>query len=352
MSSIESPAAPDQTVTRKRSPGSGRSLVLVLLLGTAAIGWGAYERWQRETMATTAMVATRDFRPAIRLATAERSEKAIPLGLPGDTAAIEQARIFARASGFLAERSVDIGSRVHAGQLLARIAAPDLDAQLAQAAAALGQREAALRQAEAQVKQAQSRKDLASVTDGRTAELARRGWASQQTADQTRFSLAAQDADLANATAGVAVAKANYATQLANVHQLQELTGYERVVAPFEGVVTARNVDVGDLIHSTGSTRPMFVVQRDDVLRIRVDVPQAFAVGVRDGLGAEIVLPERPGSIFKGVVARNAAALDPISRTLPVEVDVDNRAHLLAPGQFVNVTIFVPRVSPDVIVAR
>ena len=275
----------------------------------------------------------------------------IDLTLPGTTAPFDEARIFARATGYVAERRVDIGSRVRAGDLLARIAAPDLDQQLRQAEATLGQRAAALRQAAAAVNQAQSNKELANVTNGRTAVLAREGWDTQQSADQTRLGLAVQDANLISAQAGVTLAQANYQAQLATVQQLQELTGFEQVTAPFDGVVTVRNVDTGDLINGTASGgTAMFVLQNDDVLRVHIDVPQAAAVGLVDGLAAKVTLPEMADTVFQGTVARNAAALNTNTRTLPAEVDIKNDAHLLHPGLFVNVTVSVPRSSSDVVV--
>jgi HlyD family secretion protein len=329
---------------------SHRPFWIAGLVVAAAIVWGGYGHWQRAAQADETQRETVDFKPVLQVAVAQRTDGTIPLKLPGSTAAFEQARIFARATGYIAERRVDIGSRVHQGDLLARIAAPDLDQQLKQAEATLAQRAAALQQAQAQVNQAQSNKDLATVTNGRTTVLARQGWETQQNADQTRLGLVAQNAAVVNAQAGVAVAQAALQTQLAIARQLQELTGYELVTAPFDGVVTERNVDTGDLISTAGGGTAMFVVQRDDVLRVRVDVPQSDAVGLKDGLTAQVALPERPDQVFTGIVARNAAALNANSRTLPVEIDVKNDAHLLYPGQFVNVTISIPRTAPDVVV--
>jgi HlyD family secretion protein len=323
----------------------------IALLVVAVIGWGAYGHWRRNVRASEAEQELVNFRPSVQVVTVQATASPVALTLPGTTAAFERAQIFARATGYIAERRVDIGSRVHAGDLLVRIAAPDLDQQLRQAVATLGLRQAALRQAVAGVSQAQSNEELAHVTNGRTSVLAREGWSTEQHADQTRLTLAAQSASVASAQAGVALAQANEEAQQATVHQLQELTGYEQVIAPFDGVVTARNVDVGDLINGTASGgTAMFVLERDDVLRVHIDVPQSAAVGLVDGLAAQVRLPEIPGQVFHGVVARNAASLAVESRTLPVEVDVRNDVHLLHPGLFVNVTLEIPRVSPGVIV--
>ena len=286
----------------------------------------------------------------MRVVAARKLADPVPLTLPGDVAAFDRATIFARATGYIAERRVDIGSRVHAGDLLARIAAPDLDKQLAQAQATLDQRSAELRQAEAAVNQAQSNKDLADVTNERIAALAHQGWETKQSADQTRLTLAAQDAGLRNSQAGVVVAQANYQAQVATVQQEQELTGFERVVAPFDGMVTARNVDVGDLVSGSASGGvSLFTVERDDVLRVHIDVPQSATVGLIDGLPAQVVLPELPDQVFHGTVARNAGALEAASRTMSAEVDVRNDAHRLRPGSFVMVTLAIPRAAPAVV---
>jgi RND family efflux transporter MFP subunit len=344
---IDSSAEPSGPAARL----SHRPFWIAGALTVAAIGWGAYGHWRRDAQAAETQRETIAFTPTVQVALAQRSAGPVELTLPGTTAPFDEARIFARATGYVAERRVDIGSRVHAGDLLARIAAPDLDQQLRQAEATLGQRAAALRQAEAAVNQARSNKELANVTNGRTAVLAREGWEPQQSADQTRLGLAVQDANLISAEAGVAVAQANYQAQLATVQQLQELTGFEQVTAPFDGVVTARNVDTGDLINGTaaGGTA-MFVLQNDAVLRVHIDVPQAAAVGLVDGLAAKVTLPEMPDTAFQGTVARNAAALNANTRTLPAEVDIRNDAHLLHPGLFVDVAVAVPRASADVVV--
>jgi HlyD family secretion protein len=351
------PPAPDHRASEEPSTDQGRyrpSRRPVLIIGAivaAAIAGGAYGKLRENAEAAEVQAQTLDFKPTVRVVAARRDADPLSLTLPGDVAAFDQATILARATGYVAERRVDIGSRVHAGDLLARIAAPDLDKQLAQAKATLDQREAELRQAEAMVNQAQSNKDLADVTNERIATLARQGWETKQSADQTRLALVAQDAGLKNSQAGVIVAQANYQAQLAAVQQEQELTGFERVIAPFDGIVTARNVDVGDLISGSASGgASMFTIQRDDMLRVHIDVPQSATVGLVDGLEAQVILPELPNQVFHGVVARNAGALNAASRTMSAEVDVRNDNHLLHPGMFVNVTVAIPRAAPGVVV--
>lgn len=342
----ETPSVLDGSPTTQRRE-SRVPYVVVAVVALAVIGWGIRLHLGRDAQAAAVQQSIRDFRPLVQVMTVREGEPFRPLTLPGETIAFQEARIYARATGFLAERHVDIGSRVHAGDLLATIAAPDLDQQLAQARAGLKQRSAALEQARASVLQAQSNRDLANVTDDRIAKLAKEGWATLQNADQTRLTLSAQAATLASARANVLAAEANSDAQQATVHQLEELAGFERIVAPFDGVVTDRNVEVGDLINGSASGGvAMFVVQRDDLLRIHVDIPQSSALGVRDGLAAEVTVPEDPSRHFDATVARNAAALKAGSRTLSIEVDVPNPKLLLHPGLFVYVKLKIPEQNP------
>ncbi|UDL96241.1 efflux RND transporter periplasmic adaptor subunit [Lichenihabitans sp. PAMC28606] len=177
------------------------------------------------------------------------------------------------------------------------------------------------------------------------------GWATQQNADQTRLTLSAQNATLASAQADVAVATANVEAQTATVQQLQELTSFEAITAPFDGIVTERNVDKGDLINGSASGgTAMFVLQRDDVLRVHIDVPQSASVGLEDGLAAQVTQPERPAEVFTGAVARHAGSLSVGSRTMPTEVDVANGDHRLQPCLFVHVSLSIPQGWPTVTV--
>jgi HlyD family secretion protein len=271
--------------------------------------------------------------------------------LPGQTEAFDAANLYPRATGYIAERRVDIGSRVHKDDLLVRIEAPDLDQQLAQAQAQLGQNQAAVLQAQAQVQSAQANTKLANVTKYRETTLATQGWETKQNADNATANFSVQTAGIANAEAGVAVALANLKAQQASIDRLQALTAFEQVKAPFDGVITARNVDTGDLLtqDSLGGN-PMFSIVRDDVLRIVVNVPQSSAIGIHDGVEAQVTVPEMPGRIFKGRVARSAVALQSSSRSMRTEVDVPNPEHVLRPGLFVDVTFSIPRQTPAVVV--
>jgi len=208
--------------------------------GIGLVGWGAYGHWQRDLEATRTLDRIKNLVPKVRTALAEKADGPLDLTLPGETRPFLTAAIAARATGYIAERRIDIGSRVKAGDLLVRIAAPDLDQQLAQAQAQLGQLKAQLLQAQAQVEQAKANVTLANLTNNRTTTLADQGWASRQNADTSQAGVLSQAATLAGAEAGVKVAAANIKAQEAAVQRLRALTDFERVVAPFDGVRASR----------------------------------------------------------------------------------------------------------------
>jgi HlyD family secretion protein len=343
----------DKISVPESHPRPPRRLFLVVGCALAlALAWGAYGHWQRDMAAVEAQRETLNFVPNVRVAVAQRQDGPVALTLPGSVLPFDEAHIYARATGYIAERMVDIGSRVHKGDMLVRIAAPDLDAQLVQAEAQLGQMEAALEQAKATLAQARSDLALAGVTNFRTSSLARQGWESKQNADNTRLGMASKQAAAASAEAGVKVAEANLRAAAASVQRLVQLTQYEKVRAPFDGVVTSRSVDVGDLVKAddSGGGTPMFTVQHDSVVRVQVNVPQSGAVGLKDGLVAKVHVPELPGRTFEGKVARNSVALDPASRTMLAQVDVPNPDGTLRPGLYVNVDFAVPRTAPSVVI--
>jgi len=333
-------------------PPSRRLYFLVAIVVLGALAWGAYGRWQQREAAIETQQQLAEFVPELRVAVAIGQDGPAPLTLPGTVLPFDQARIFARATGYVAERHVDIGSRVHEGDLLLRIAAPDLDHQLSEAEARLVQMEGTLDQARAGAEQARSDATLADVTNNRTLRLATQGWESKQNADNTRLGLASKLAAVNNAEAGVKVAEASIRAQEATVRRLKQLTQFERVAAPFNGVITARNVDNGDLVKAddnSGGT-PLFTIQRDDIVRVQVNVPQSGAVGLQDGLLAEVHVPELPGRTFEGKVSRNSVALDAASRTMLAEVDVPNPDGALRPGFFVDVKFGIPRQVPTVMI--
>ncbi|GJE56006.1 MULTISPECIES: efflux RND transporter periplasmic adaptor subunit [Methylobacterium] len=329
-------------------PGKGPFL-LVALMALGLLAYGGYGHWQRDAAATESRRKVIEQVPKLRAVTAEKIDTPVALTLPGQTEAFATARIFARATGYIAERNVDIGSRVKAGDRLLRIAAPDLDQQLAQQEAQLGQLRAQLLRAKAMVDQAKANVSLAQVTNSRTSTLAGQGWASKQNADNSQASVLSQNANLASAEADVKVAEANIKAQQATVDRLKALTGFEIVTAPFDGVVTTRSVDVGDLVTAdAGSGTPLIAMVQDDVLRISVNVPQNASVGVKPGISATIKVPQMPDRSFSGTVERSSVALLSASRTLTTQVDVPNKDFALQAGLYVYVTLQIPRTAPSV----
>jgi RND family efflux transporter MFP subunit len=309
----------------------GSAALLLLAGGLAVGGWRHYQAG-REVAA--AAEQARALVPEVRVATVRANDSKINVTLPATTAAFEAANIFARTSGYIEKRYVDIGDRVKAGALLAEIVAPELDHQIAQA-------EATLAQTQGTLQQTQASRELAEVTNARDSGLVKQGWLTAQQGDNDRLTLRAQQA-------AEAVAKSNIAAQQAQIKVLEQDKAYQRVVAPFDGVITERNIDNGSLVQS-GSTF-MFTLMHANVIRTQVFVPQDEAVGVQPGVDAVIRVPELPGRAFPGKVTRIAAALQPGSRTLLTEIDVPNPDGALQPGIYCTVELYIPRKTPLMIV--
>jgi RND family efflux transporter MFP subunit len=320
----------------KAGPGHGRWPfgvgVSVLLVGALRYGsWRDYA--QRREVAATAQ-QRRDTVADVLVGTVHASGQTIDVTLPGTTFAYEAANIFARTSGYIEKRIVDIGDHVKAGDLLAQLTAPELDHQISQAEATLGQTEATLRQNQASMK-------LAEVTNDRIGTLVKQGWATGQLGDTDRLSLEAQKA-------AVGVAQSNIAAQQSMIRMLKQQKAYQRVVAPFDGVITQRAVDVGSLIQS-GSTF-MFTVMHSHIIRTQVFVPQDQAFGLAPGVKAVVRVPEMPDRTFPGEVTRIADALQQGTRTLLVEIDVPNPDGALTPGIYCAVELHIPRKAPSFLV--
>src|ERR1700756_890645 len=308
--------------------------VIVLLVGSVAIGIWQHYRVHARVMA--AAQAQRDFVPTVATATVNTGEPTISVTWPATTDAFAQANIYARASGYISKREVDIGSRVKAGQLLVEITAPELDHQIAQAEATLIQMQAALQQA-------QANRDLGQVTWNRDSPLVQKGWVTPQQGDTDRLNLKAQEA-------AVNVAEANIKAQTAQVAVLHQQKDYQSVVAPFDGVITQRNVDIGSLVQADATSGTfLFTLMQSDKLRIQLYVPQDEVFGLGPGVDAIIRVPELPGQDFPGKVTRIADALQPGTRTLLTEIDVPNPDNVLSPGLYCTVELKIPRKTPSLI---
>jgi RND family efflux transporter MFP subunit len=320
-----------------------RRLILIaasvgLFLAVAGfIGYGVYQRGQRNQAAQRELDNRKTRIPGLRIEKVKAIDTPKEIHLPATTQAFDAATIYARQSGYISQRLVDIGSRVKTNDLLAVISAPEVDDQLTQARAQLQQMQATLEQTEAT-------RALANVTNNRFTPLVKHGWETQQTGDQNRYNLAAQNA-------AVDVAKSNIQAQKAQISRLERLQSYERVVAPFEGVITQRNIDVGSLVAADATSgTPLFAIAHDDVLRVRVHVPQDVALQLKPGVEATLDVPELPGRKFIGKIARTANSLDPNTRTLLVEADIDNPDRTLSPGLYGTVHFMVPRPNAVIMV--
>jgi RND family efflux transporter MFP subunit len=271
------------------------------------------------------------------------------LDLPGNIEAITEAPILSRADGYLQRRLVDIGDRVQAGQLVAEIAAPELDEQVRQLKAALQQAHDALDQAQANLTQGKANMELARITAERWSKVAAQGGVSKQENDQYQAQYQAQIAGVQSLDKAVAAQRSNVAQAEANVAHMDEVQGYRLVKAPFAGVITLRNVDVGALV-SAGNTL-LFRIAQTGTLRTYVNVPQTNASAVKTGEAARLKVSNLPGREFTGTVARTANSLDPTSRTMLVEVQVPNADGALLPGMYAQVQLedarrYAPLVVP------
>jgi RND family efflux transporter MFP subunit len=329
---IESPVK-HRLWARRRWGGRLFALGGFLLLA-AGLSLGVWGKISQQEQVTATAEQARDFIPSVRVATVEASPATVSVTLPGTTAAFAAANIFARATGYIAKRNVDIGDHVKAGDVLAQLAVPELDDQISQNEATLDQLKSALDQAEASQK-------LQQVTWDRDAPLVEKGWVTRQQGTVDVQNLKGQEA-------AVAAAKHNVTAQENLIKQLHQQRDYASVVAPFDGVITQRNVDVGSLVQGNATSGTfMFEIMQEDVIRVMVFVPQDAAFGVAPGIEAILRVPELPDREFPGKVTRIADALQPGTRTLLTEIDIPNPDGALTPGIYCTIELRIPRRTPS-----
>jgi len=380
MSSIDQPP-----VIRVEVPGQAnrprRTTVWVaaVLAAVALLGAGIIPRMQRRARAAETAETASSSLANVLVVKARLTSGSADLELPGNIQALNVASIYARTSGYVQQRLVDIGTPVKAGQLLAVIASPEVDQELAQGRAAVEQARAALEQANANlaqaraqvnqananVAQAQANEELAATTNDRWTRLVDRGVLPKQQGDERRSAFNARhaetnaaiaaettaEANVGSRTADVSAARAAIDAQLANVRRLEQMQSFERVLAPFDGVVTERRIEKGDLISAgSGSDRNLFTVAQSTTLRIQVSVPQNYAVDLQPGQDAEVTLRERPGETFHGKIARTAESIAAATRTLLTEVQVNNSSGRLLPGMYAEVKFTLQRSHPVVLI--
>jgi RND family efflux transporter MFP subunit len=286
--------------------------------------------------------------PRVEVIEVGASSKVSELQLPGNIEAVTEAPILARADGYIRRRLVDIGDHVTAGQPLAEIEAPELDQQVLQAKANVQQAQAALDQAVANEQQGKSNLELARVTAQRWGSLVAQGVVSKQDNDQYQAQYQSQIAGVNALEKAILAQRANIAAAEANLARLNEMQGYRIVKAPFAGVITLRNVDVGALV-TTGSTM-LYRIAQTGTLRTYVNVPQANSSSIHAGQKALVSVTNLPGRTFTGTVARTANSLDPSSRTLLVEVQVPNPDGALMPGMYAQVDFSNSRANAPLLV--
>jgi len=271
--------------------------------------------------------------PPVSLVQPTFEKSATEIVLPGNVQAFTLAPIYARTTGYVKAWYKDIGAHVHKGDLLAVIETPELDQQLAQAKADLAT--------------AQSNASLAKVTANRYQGLIGQNAVSQQDTDNAVQQQQARNTEVTSAEA--------------NVHRLEELQSFERIVAPFDGVITARNLDIGQLITASGATttpgagtitgnKEVYDISAIQTLRVFINVPQVYAPDAKNGVAATLTLPQYPNRTFRGKLVRSSDAIDPATRTLLAEVDVDNRTGELLPGSYTEVHLHVSSSAPALIV--
>lgn len=356
--------------------GKGGVLILLLVLAgifVALFIFGLLPRLTNQKELDAAHKITSGAVPVVQVEIAKKAPFKEQGDLPGNISAIQYVTINARVDGYLKSRLVDIGDWVKTGQLLAEIDTPTIDQELNQAKADLAEATAQLESARAKWKQAiandvastatiersQANEDFAKLTADRWVTMAGKGAVSLQSRDERvrqykdataslKVSVAQEKASQAAVTSAVSdvdVAKAMVTAKRASVSRLTAEQNFKKVVAPFDGVITLRKVDAGELITS-GSAMPtteLFQMAKIDQLRIYINVPQTFTRFLKQGQKAAVVVPELPERVFEGTISNIAGALDPSTRTRQTEVRIENKDHALLPGMYARVKITIDR---------
>jgi len=352
---LETPITTKLVLPPSLPPARSRTLKVVLLLVLAVlivagvVFWGITARIQTAAAVkeTTQELAV----PTVSVIHPKPGAMKDDVVLPGNVQAFTDSPIYARSSGYLKQWNVDIGGHVKAGQVLATIEAPEVDQQVTQARATLQQTRAALDQAIANQQQGKANEEIARVTAERWQNLVKKGAVSRQENDQYQAQYQAQVANLNALEQAIAAARSNIAAAEANLGRLQEMQNYETVKAPFDGIITARNIDVGALINAGngGAAQELFHMAATAKLRVYVSVPQADSRAAVPGLKSYLTLAEFPGRRFPGELVRTSGAIDQATRTLLTEVDVDNASGELRPGAYAEVHLLIPEGSRSLI---
>jgi RND family efflux transporter MFP subunit len=315
---IEAPPRPSPDEFHSPSGAQRRTAIVVAAVALAILALMIYSGIHSRAVAESRLTQRTQeaAAPTVAVVFPKAGAPAQEIVLPGNTQAFSDAPIYARTSGYLKRWYFDIGAHVQKGQLLAEIETPEVDQQLLQARADLDT--------------AQANLNIAKITATRWQDLVSNGSVSQQETDQAVNNLSA--------------VKAAAQSSAANVRRLEQLQSFEKIYAPFDGIITARNTDIGALIDAGANTQPreLFHIAAIRKLRLYVAVPEVYSRAARSGAPATLTLDEFPGQSFHGTLVRNANSIDMASRTLLVEVDVDNPTGQLLPGAYVFVHLKLP----------
>lgn len=324
------------------APTPKRRTIVAIVLGVTGLLVvlflaGLLPRLRRDHALRAETSAAAEARPRVNAAPPRRVPTGQAASLPGSIEPRRETTVFARTSGYVKRRLVDIGDKVTEGQLLAELETPEVQQDLLQAQASLAEAQSALAQAKTTL-------GFARTTLDRSSALVTQGLTSQQDLDLKKSAF-----DTGNN--GVRSAEATIRSREATVRRLVELTSFAKVTAPFAGTVTSRTVEVGALVTAgNGAGQAMFKVAEVDTLRVFVSVPQVYAPLVRVGEEAQVKVREYPGRAFPGKITRAAGALDPSSRTMLTEIEVPNADHALLPGMYAQASLHLAAVNPPLLI--
>ncbi|HLK69076.1 MAG TPA: efflux RND transporter periplasmic adaptor subunit [Bryobacteraceae bacterium] len=323
-------------------------LLLAVLVAGAFVA-GLLPRLARQKSLLAASQQVSDRLPVVIVSPAHFAGTQDAIDLPGDLVAQIESPIFARADGYLKTRFSELGDHVKAGQVMAELETPELDQQITQARATLAQTQSTLKELRADLDLARANRDLSKTTRDRWQSLLQKGVVSRQEGDEKQADLAVKEAQVAKAEATLSTAQDTIHASEANLARLEQMKGFARVTAPFDGLVTARLVDVGVLINSGngGSSKEMFRVAQIQPMRIFVNVPQTYVAQIHAGGTAELRVQERPGRVFPAKVKSISTALDTASRAMLAVLVTPNDDASLYPGMYTQVRFQGANAKPS-----
>ncbi len=333
--------------SKKRFCIAGAIIVLVILLAIGIVPRGFRNQEARDVVRASTVLL-----PEVTVVHPTRGVAQSSVSLPGNLQPLYSASVFARINGNVEKRFVDIGSHVKSGQLLAVISTPEVDQQLNQAKADVLEATAMVEQSKAALEQAQANLDITRITRDRYTPLIKKHAVTQQSLDEADEAFHARTADVASAHANIDVAEASLKSKRANVERLMQMQAFEKILAPFDGVITARNVEQGDLVNdgSGNGAKSLFSIAQSKILRVQVEVPQSAALSIRAGQQATVTVQERPGRRYIATVVRSAESVDLAARTMLTEVQVDNEDRSLVPGMYGEVKFDTNSTQPSLLI--